>query len=149
MTTAASPAARLLHNMSAPSKSVINHTGRPCGRRLRFRLSASSTSNDLLSDLLHVMGGQSTGLTEAEIRRRLAACIDQHARGLALPPAAAVAPEREHGTTPKVCRDQRDAITVLAKSSEHVYLRDKAPILERLIPGRQVVLILPRTWSKA
>jgi hypothetical protein len=35
-----------------------------------------------------------------------------------------------------------NALTVLSKSSDHVYLRDKEPNLSALRPGRQVILLV-------
>ena len=38
-------------------------------------------------------------------------------------------------------------VTVLAKSSGHVYLRDKQPNLAAIRPGRRVVVIVPPQGS--
>jgi len=38
-------------------------------------------------------------------------------------------------------------VTVLAKSSGHVYLRDKQPNLTAIQPGRRVVVLIPPQGS--
>jgi hypothetical protein len=135
----------LLHNMSAPSKSVISHTGQSTGSRMSFWLSSGSTPRDLLASI----GGDVGGLSANEVERELVTRINAHATTLPLPPAAAVASYGEEGQVKEACRDQLTIITVLAKSSNHVYLRDKEPILPVLRKGRGVVLILPTGWSPA
>lgn len=135
----------LLHNMSAPSKSVISHTGQSIGGQLSFWLSSGSTPSDLLASV----GGDVSGLTSREVERELVARINAHAQTLPFPPAAATASYGERGQVKDACLDQLTIITVLAKSSDHVYLRDKEPILPLLSKGRGVVLILPPGWSPA
>ncbi len=71
-----------------------------------------------------------------ELRRRL----NEHARALHLPAAALVT---SHKTADDAeCRDLLSVLTVLAKSSGHVYLRDKEANLAVLHPGRRVVLLV-------
>ena len=133
----------LLHNMSAPAKSVISHTGRGTGSRLSFWLPSGGTPRDLLASI----GGDVQGLTSRQAERELVARINAHARTLRLPLAAAIASYGEHGQVKEACQDRLTIITVLSKSSDHVYLRDKEPILPVLGKGRGVVLILPTGWS--
>jgi hypothetical protein len=71
----------------------------------------------------------------------LARLLDGHARALLLPACAAVVEQPLAGDA--VCHDLLTILAVLAKSSAHVYLRDKEPNLQTLRPGRRVVLILP------
>ena len=67
--------------------------------------------------------------------------MDAHARILPFPAAAIVTdtaePMDEH------CTDLLTIATVMAKSSGHVYLRDKVPNLGQITPGRRVILIVP------
>jgi hypothetical protein len=137
----------LLHNISAPAKSVISHTGRNAVHRVWFGLACQSDGPHMLRELVGTMGGPTTGLTGKQVALELARRINARAQTLPLPAAVAVAPDGPHESAQELCLDQRDVITVLAKSSNRVYLRDKEPILERLQPGAQITLILPITWS--
>jgi hypothetical protein len=128
--------------MSAPSKLMISHTGRPTGWRLGFGLASGNPPRALLASI----GGDPHGLTTREVERELATRLNAHAATLALPSAAAVAPAGELGQQVDECLDQLTILTVLAKSSDHVYLRDKEPILPLLDRGRRVVLIMPTGW---
>jgi hypothetical protein len=78
---------------------------------------------------------------ERELRQRISA----HALTLPLPKAAVVT--ESHLAGDRVCDDLLSVVTVLAKSSGHVYLRDKEPNLAAIRPGRRVVLLLPPPWS--
>ena len=73
---------------------------------------------------------------EEELRRR----VNEHAAQLSLPSAAVLAGSAE-GAEP--VDDLLTVYTVLAKSSDRVYLRDKEPNLSTIRPGRAVVLRLP------
>jgi hypothetical protein len=42
------------------------------------------------------------------------------------------------------CTDLVTIVTVLAKSSSRVYLRDKEPNLSTVVAGRRLVLLVPR-----
>jgi hypothetical protein len=140
--------AGLLHNMSAPSKTVLSHTGQSLGGRVTFGLPLLSLAPPYNAvDLLGLLDGRTAehAITQADAEARLRARLDAHARSLALPPAAAVAP-RGDGELTSICQDLLTAMTVLAKSSEHIYLRDKEPILDGIRPDRWVVLILPPGW---
>ena len=44
-------------------------------------------------------------------------------------------------------RNLLTVLTVLAKSSGRVYLRDKEPNLAAIRPGRRVVLVIPPGWG--
>ncbi len=79
--------------------------------------------------------------TDAEAEGRLRQRIEAHARTLALPPAAVVLDNYLKGD--RVCKDLLSVVTVLAKSSGNVYLRDKQPNLAAIRPGRRVVVLLP------
>ncbi len=137
------PGSGLLHNMSAAPTTVVTHAAGDrllVGRRLVFawpaKLSRAEPA-DLLAALDGAPSRASPDDVEAALRRRL----DEHARTLPLPPAAAVTDQA--GPADPVCRDLLSVLAVLAKSSPHVYLRDKEPNLAALRPGRRVVLLLP------
>jgi hypothetical protein len=72
----------------------------------------------------------------AELRRRVNECAARSAL-----PSAALVTDAADAAEP--VDDLLAIYTVLAKSSDRVYLRDKEPNLERIEPGRRVVLRLP------
>ena len=149
----------LLHNMSGAPQAQIQHKSphrRVCGAGVIFALEnidadpekllrsverqASNLSTDKRSWLLRHVAGQAA-LTEAEVERDLRERINAHALTLPLPPAALVTDRAENGD--ERCTDLLSIITVLAKSSGHVYLRDKEPNLAQIRPGRRVILLFP------
>ncbi len=133
-------ASGVLQNMScAPYHDIRYHSPyrRPNGKGLIFALPQGC---DPLQDLLSQAASASISLAspehaESELRRR----IDAHALTLPLPAAALVTDRAE--PEDETCGDLMTIATVLAKSSGHVYLRDKAPNLNQIIPGRRVVLL--------
>ena len=130
----------LLHNMSAPPRTVILHKAlAPTGRTLLFRL-PPEVRNDGQEGLLAQLTGEPwTGgdtAAGAELRRR----VNEYAARLALPPAVLVTDAAEAA---EPVGDLLAVYAVLAKSSDRVYLRDKEPNLARIEPGRRVVLRLP------
>jgi hypothetical protein len=137
------PGSGWLHNMSAMPTTVVTHQATDrflVGRRLVFAWPPNvprASPADLLAALDGVPPRGFLDDIEAILRRRL----NEHARTLHLPPAAAVIDRA--GPDDPVCRDLLSVLTVLAKSSPHVYLRDKEPNLAVLRPGRRVVLLLP------
>ncbi len=134
-------ASRLLHNMSCAPTSEIRHKSwfrRPNGRGLIFAL---AQGHNPLPALLGEVGAAALSLTspdgaESALRQR----IDAHALALPLPAAALVTDRAE--PEDEACNDLLSIVTVLAKSSGHVYLRDKAPNLNQIKPGRRVVLLV-------
>ena len=136
----------LLHNMSAPSKTTIVHTGTFVGSRVGFdlpRRAALASPRGLLSWI----GVTHRRLTPAAAAQELTDRIEAQAALLPLPPVAAILTDRGANTTGlAVCPDPLTILTVLAKSSERVYLRAKTPILAGLVPGRRLVLVLPADY---
>jgi hypothetical protein len=126
--------------MSAPPRTVIQHTAATlAGRTLLFRLPPgirSSRPGRLLAHLTDSRWTRTDTEAEAELRRRVNEC----AARLPLPPAVLVA---GHGSEAEPVDDLLVVYTVLAKSSDRVYLRDKEPNLARIHPERRVVLQLP------
>ena len=137
-----SQASGLLHNMSCAPRSQIQYRSphrRAQGRGIVFALRAGQ---DVIAGLI---GKNSNGLAlepsedaERELRRR----IDAHARTLPFPAAALVTDRAE--PQDEQCDHLLTIVTVLAKSSGHVYLRDKTPNLGQVKPGRRVVLLVPQ-----
>lgn len=167
---AAGPA--LLHNMSVPPRSQIAHAsnvtpalGRRTGYVLilpggnamppvpadasdTFRAAAEAAEAQRLPGRLlalldgHACRDQDVDPAQAaqELRRR----INERAMQLPLPPVAAVC-DRPWRDDPCVT-DLLDVLTVIAKSSATVYLRDREPNLAAIRDGRRVVVILPPNW---
>ena len=132
----------LLHNMSAPPRTVIRHkaTG-PTGSTLLFQLPAGVGSGEPGGLLAHLTGMQwthSDAEAEAELRRQ----VNEYAERLPFPPAVLVSGKADGAET---VDDLLVVCAVLAKSSDRIYLRDKEPNLARIRPGRKVVLRLPGT----
>jgi hypothetical protein len=75
---------------------------------------------------------------EDELRR----VLNEQARKLPLPSAAVITDRVEAGDAR--CEELLDVLTVLAKSSGRVYLRDKEPNLGGLVAGRRVVVLVPQ-----
>jgi hypothetical protein len=132
----------LLHNMSAPAKTTISWNA-PRGRAFGFGIVFALT--DLCNaahatGLLRLLGDgkrRTVKVAEDELRRR----IQARALELPLPPVAAATVQARDGDLE--CTDPLTIMTVLAKSSSHVYLRDKEPILASIVAGRRIVLIVP------
>ncbi len=135
-------ASGLIQNMSCAPTSEIRHRSRfrrPNGRGLIFSL---PQGHDPLPGLLKQAGAASLSLSspesaESALRRR----IDAHALTLPLPPAALVTVQAE--PEDEACEDLMSIAAVLAKSSGHVYRRDKSPNLNQIKPGRRDVLLVP------
>jgi len=129
----------LLHNMSTPPSTVIKHqTVAPPGCTLLFQLPPGfrwAGPGPLLTRLTGRQWRRATQ-AEAELRRLL----NEQAAQLPLPPAALVAGSAEGA---KAVEDLLAICTVLAKSSDRVYLRDKEPNLRRIASERRVVFRLP------
>jgi hypothetical protein len=130
----------LLHNMSAPPRTVIRHRAAARGGRiLLFQLPPCVGSGEPGGLLAHLTGRQWTSTdaeAEAELRRR----VNEQAARLPFPPAVLVARKADG---PETVDDLLAICAVLAKSSDRLYLRDKEPNLARIEPGRRVVLQLP------
>jgi hypothetical protein len=93
------------------------------------------------SELLQLFEGEkrrTAKVAEAGLRR----CIQARALELPLPPVAAATAQARDGDIE--CNDLLTIITILAKSSSRVYLRDKEPNLASIVPGRRLVLIVPK-----
>ena len=130
----------LLHNMSAPPRTVILHKAlAPTGRTLLFRLPPEVRNEGperLLAQLTGEPWSGGDATAGAELRRR----VNEYAARLALPPAVVVT---DAADAAEPVDDLLAVYAVLSKSSDRVYLRDKEPNLARIVSGRRVVLRLP------
>jgi len=133
----------LLHNMSAPAKATINLDApaqRPFGFGIVIALPETCKAA-CASQLLHLLEGgkrQTAKAAETELHRR----IEARALELPLPPVAAATAQTREGDVE--CTDLLTIMTVLAKSSSRVCLRDKEPNMASIVPGRRLVLIVPK-----
>lgn len=134
---------RLLHNMSAPSKAVLSRIARPqrIGRGVVYELSANQGSDS--TDLLQALGYPQPA-TRHEAEEQLRAILHAHRAALPLP-AAAIIHDRA-SPDDKVCDDLLSVLTVLAKSSGNVFLRDKEPNLDAIVSGKRVIVVIPSHW---
>ena len=157
------PRPGLLHNMSVPPKTVVSYSGLAAlvdaagdgatearragagklgifGRPLRFALPKTVPTHDPAL-LLQALGVDPS----VDPMRALEHLIEARARELPLPDACLVV--RVDPTHPCRLPDVLSALAVLAKCSEHVWLREKRPNLSRLATRREVSLLLPPRFS--
>lgn len=108
---------------------------RALGRGLVFELPAGNPRTS--AEWLHMLGYPYIGDADEALRN----AVNDQSRRLELPGAAAlvdlVSPDDER------CPDLISVLTVLSKSSNRVYLRDKEPNLTVLRPGRRVTVFIP------
>ena len=152
--SAREPLGPLLHNMSVAPQTVITHQGgdrRTYGTGWVYRL-PDFQGNLNSARILALLDGVPTKTKSKRARqidpeadRQLRERINAHALTLPLPPAAVVTDSCLQGD--QVCEDLLSVVTVLAKSSGHVYLRDKQPNLAAIQPGRRVVVLIPPQGS--
>lgn len=141
---------QLLHNMSVAPKTAINHGGGGyAGQHAVFSVThpafaglAGPSAAVPASLLLEVLDGSTPRESRVACERELRDRLDRCAQALDLPRAAPVIPTfAGRGVTRT--EGLLESLTVAAKSSDHVYLRDKSPNLSRLTPGRTVILLVP------
>jgi hypothetical protein len=133
----------MLHNMSAPHRTTIHHAPAPGATRCH-RLVVQWTQTQRKPSarkILTLLTGSASPHAAADLRR----LIQQHARSLPWPGALLVTNQAE--AADPVCDDLLTICTVLANSSNAVYLRDKEPDLDRIAPNLRVVLQIPLNWS--
>jgi len=136
--------------MSVAPRTVISHQAgdrRTYGKGLAFRMPDFEGSLDSARILALLDGSPAKGNSrptttpiDLEADRQLRERINAHALTLPLPPTAVVTAHCFQGD--HVCQDLLSVVTVLAKSSSHVYLRDKQPNLAAIQSGRRVVVLI-------
>ena len=96
------------------------------------------------ADPAHLLGA--LGLTPPDTREaletQLLSLIETHLDTLRdLPDAALVTKNAEEGD--EVCIDLLTTVTAIAKSSDHVFMKSKYPLLSRLRYAGRIVLLVP------
>ncbi len=153
----------LLHNMSAPPKSVVKYSGLAelgtpsgpggssvCG--VRFK-EAGIFGTPVRFVLPPGFEGKSPGEIlrrlgidgESDPERRLAAMIDARADELPLPDGCAVIPVADAHRL--LWPDALSALAVLAKCSDSVWLRAKTPALSAALMRRRATLLVPPIFA--
>jgi hypothetical protein len=131
----------LLHNMSVPTKTTITRSA-PARRVYGHGVVVALPENFRaagIPQLLKALSGKAARKETAD--QALRRFIETRARELPLPPAVAITDQARDGDTE--CTDLATIVTVLAKSSSWVYLRDKEPNLPSIVAGRRLVLLVP------
>jgi hypothetical protein len=132
----------LLHNMSVPTKTTITWvapTRRVYGHGIVVAVPKNFRAAGPLKLLKKLGGKKARKETPDEALRRL---IETRAKELPLPPAVAITDQSRGGDTE--CTDLVTIVTIVAKSSSRVYLRDKEPNLSWVVAGRRLILLVPR-----
>jgi len=168
-------ASPLLHNMSAPPKSVVKYSGladlstvrRPTGSTdtsvgfnsagvfgipVRFALPAELVGQTP-ADVLRYLGVslQANAQTdakpdaEADAHRQLCELIDTRANELPLPEGCVVIASLPSHRL--IWTDALSALAILAKSSEAIWLRSKSPALSAALARTQVTLLVPPAFA--
>ena len=153
----------LLHNMSAPPKSVVRYSGLSGlaqqsgpggsgvtslrysnsgqhGSCVRFEL-AAHLKLDSPSDILACLGLGQVRTSADSATRHLVQLINQRAAELPLPEGCAVVKSLHSHET--FWSDPLAALAVLTKCTDTVWLRAKTPTLSKLSGQRSVSLLIP------
>jgi hypothetical protein len=149
--------APLLHNMSAPPKSVVKYAGLSAAAKARdrmnsvphdvfgtavaFRLSANLGRVDAAA-LLDLIG---EGRPKGGCENRLMQLIETRARELLIPDGAVVIPVAPDHRAP--WPDALAAIAIITKSSDNIWLRGKFPRLSVLRDRREISLLIPPAFA--
>lgn len=139
--------------MRARPRKLIEHKAparRAYGNAIVYRLPLhvkADTANQLLSWL----DGRPRRLKREAAESELYQRIESQSAKLPLPAVAMVSNRPRINDT--VCEDRLSILTVLAKSSRHVYVRDKNPCLPSIKRGLRVaVVFVPNSngrWRKS
>ncbi len=151
--------ANLLHNMSAPSKTVVKYAGLS---GLAKPVQASGGGRGGLSDAhdgvfggfiafrmppglqIHAAGALLESLGKRigrEPNKKLIQLIERRAKELPIPDGCVVRPCKEHHPCP--WPDLLAALAIITKSSANVWLRGKTPRLSAIAKRTEVSLLLP------
>lgn len=141
---------RKLRNMSVAPKTTISHQGAGLGLRLIVDL-PMPLAQPTAEAVLNLIGQLPRSLRTLSSDEALNRVIELAIENLDLPAAAPV--RRDVDVPPdrvRTCTDLTAIIAILAKSSDRLYLRDKAPIVSGIQSGRRLVLVLPDgcDWSR-
>jgi hypothetical protein len=153
--------ASLIHNMSAPPKSVVSYAGlgglssvsgsggtgrrgarpdddRAFGASVNFRLDPEMTARTARG-ILQRLGAR----TGPDPDATLVALIERRAAELPLPDGCLVIPTHPGARHRLIWPDLLSVLAVLSKCSEHVWLRAKCPSLSAALSRRQATLFVP------
>ncbi len=153
----------LLHNMSAPPKSVVKYEGlsalatrnlpggsgvtcikyqgeRLFGTPVRFELEADWCGLTPREALLRL-----GTVPDADPSRQLAALINRRADELPLPDGCAVIPVRDDHVLR--WRDPLTMLAILSKSAATVWLRSKTPLMTVALRREPVSLLVPPAFA--
>ena len=150
-----SEAVSLLHNMSAPPRSVVKYAGLAAEAPIRRKTGLGDVFGTAVAfhlpyylrrmgatALLDVIG---EGGGEGNPESRLLRFIEARARDLPIPDGAVVIPTRPDHLAP--WPDALAAIAVITKSSDNIWLRGKFPRLSVLRNRRKVSLLIPPAFA--
>jgi hypothetical protein len=168
-------ASPLLHNMSAPPKSVVKYSGladlstirRPTGSKdssvgfngagvfgipVRFALPVELVGQTP-ADVLRYLGvslrvdaqADAKPVSEADAHSQLCELIDTRANELPLPEGCVVVASLPSHRL--IWTDALSALAILAKSSEAIWLRSKSPALSAALARTQVTLLVPPAFA--
>jgi hypothetical protein len=136
------PGVSLLHNMSCSSTTVISHGGQGLKimKQIVFLLPPGgglTTAEDILK---RITGERKKRANAAQELRRI---LNDHAVDLPYPAGTLV---QTQGIDPKASNETNllTICTVLSKSSDRLYLRDKEPNLSGIRSRRRIALLIPR-----
>lgn len=153
----------LLHNMSAPPKSVVKYSGLAdlatvrspggsgvtgigfkgngvFGIPVRFALPADLAGKSP-ADVLRHLGADA----QPDPERQLCALINARANEMPLPEGCAVIAALESHRL--IWADALSALAILAKSSDAIWLRAKTPALNAALTRTQVTLLVPPLFA--
>ena len=148
----------LLHNMSAPPKSVVRFEGlaglsnslgtgveRPvCGAAVRFTLPAEVLELKA-PELLRLLDPASETCAPEACEARITRLLNERAAKLPLPAGCVVIPPTD--SHPVLWPDAASALAVLAKCTDTVWLRGKIPSLLSALERRSVTLLVPPAFA--
>jgi hypothetical protein len=129
-----------LQNMSVPATTTVRHTTphpeRNYGKGIIVSLAFSSGAADFAALLQRLDDRKERAYDDpaGELRGRL----NEHAQSLSWPSAMLVTDQPREGDDE--CEDLLTILTVIAKSSDRVYLRDKEPNLNSLLRPRRLLI---------
>ncbi len=133
-------ASTILRNMSCAPRSQIQHRSPYRRSQCRGIVFGFRPDQDVVAGLLEAAGPDVTD--ERNFRSTLRNLIDAHAKAMQLPAVALVTDRAE--PEDEQCCDFLSVITVQAKSSARIYLRDKVPNLDQIQSGRRIIVIIPQ-----
>ena len=154
----------LLHNMSAPPKTVVSFAGLGFGKpaqSLKAALAREAPAPDRAEDFGTVLSfaldadmkaRSAAGILQllhakpgSDADRTLATLIEARAAELPLPDGVLVVPRSARGLHRVLWPDLLSVLVVLTKCSDHVWLRAKNPSLNAALKRRTVYLFVPPT----